>query len=189
MNLVNDVTALISNKLVIYMIALFQEAQLKSNTIEEVILYINNLQPTALVSAGGKDVQVNPYYDLDDSKEDFSFLNLQINSAFYFLDQTIANATMNSLKLCLKLSQYLLSNDTKTVELVVSPTISMPKKDPFSFLRGGKIDNTVFTMPIENIINAPHPVREYQNEYYTSIDKNNNTDRTTEAITIKYHPP
>ena len=74
----------------------------------------------------------------------------------------------------IELPQYFLSTDIKTVELVGSPTISIPKKGHFSFLRGGKPDNTVFTMTPENIFDTAHPVREDQDEDSTSGYENNN---------------
>ena len=76
---------------------------------------------------------------------------------------------------CLKILHYLLSTDTKTMRLVGSPTISIPKKDPFSFVRGGKADNTVFYMMPENIFDTDHPIREDQDEDSTSRYKNKNT--------------
>ena len=90
------------------MIAVFQEAQLKSNRIEEVILYTDNLQPRAFISTGGEVVRFNLNYDFDDRKEGISFFRLQTNINSYLLDQKIAKATTNLLKFCLKPPQYLL---------------------------------------------------------------------------------
>ena len=59
-------------------------------------------------------------------------------------------------------THYLLSTDTKTVELVVSPTISIPEKDTLSLLRGRKMDSIGFTMTPEYIFDTSYPVREYQ---------------------------
>ena len=81
---------------------------------------------------------------------------------------------MQPLQFYLKLPQYLLSTDIKTVELVGSPTISIPKKGHFSFLTGGKPNNTVFTTTPENIFDTDQPVREDQNKDSTSGYENNN---------------
>ena len=44
-----------------------------------------------------------------------------------------------------------MSTDTRTIELMVSPTKSTPSKDNFALLRGGKPDNTKFTTKQTNI--------------------------------------
>ena len=69
-----------------------------------------------------KDYQVNPEDDLEDREEDISFFIIQININTSFLDKTIVKLTMQPLKFSLKLQQHLLSTDTNTVALVVSPT-------------------------------------------------------------------
>ena len=66
---------------------------------------------------------------------------------------------MQPLEFFFKLPQYLLQNDTKTVELVDSPTISIPNKYPFSLIRVGKLDNTLFTMTLENLFDTTHTIR------------------------------
>ena len=55
------------------MIVDFQEEQLQANTIEQSILYVDNLKPMAFVYTVGKDVQVNPGGALEDRKEGIQF--------------------------------------------------------------------------------------------------------------------
>ena len=101
------------------------------------------------------------------------------------LDKLFVEKTMQPLQFLLKPPQYLLSTDTKTVELVGSPNISIPNKDNFSFLRGGKLDNIVFPMKHANLFDTYHPVREDHDKDSTTGDKNKNTVRSTAAKTTK----
>ena len=173
----------VSNKFCIDTSALFQEAQFQANTIEEIILYVKNVQKMELISSWEEDYQVNPDNFLEDNNESIYFFRFQSNLIVYILDKLIVKATLQPLNFCLELLQYILSNDTKNVERVESPIISIPKKDPFWFLRGGKPDNTVLPMKHTNLFDTDHPVREYHDEYSTSGDKNNNTVRNTAAAT------
>ena len=50
------------------------------------------LQPTELVSVGGKGVQDNPYDDLDDRNEDISFFRYQSNVNASLLNKLIYKA-------------------------------------------------------------------------------------------------
>ena len=43
-------------------------------------------------------------------------------------------------------------------------TISISRKDPFLFLRGGKPDNTVFPMTPEDIFDTYHTIKEDQEQ-------------------------
>ena len=131
LNGVSDVMKLISNKLGIDMSAEFQEAQFQENKTEEIILYIDNLHPMNFVSAGGKYVQLSTGYDLENRKEGIYFLIFQINLNASLLGKTIVKASMQKLQSCLNIPKYLLSNEKNTVELVVSPTMSIPNNNPF----------------------------------------------------------
>ena len=154
--------AFVSKGLHIDMSATFQEAQLQANTIDESILYLDNLHTMSYVSSGGKDTQVNPDNSFEYSKEGISFFNFQINLNTSLLDNFFSKATMQPLQLCLDTPQYLLYTDTKTVQLLVSTIISIPKKDHFSFFRGGKPYNTVFPTTPETLSDKYNPVREDQ---------------------------
>ena len=57
---VANVMYFVSNKPGIDMSASLQEAQSQANTIEESILYVNNVQRMEFVSAWEQDSQVNP---------------------------------------------------------------------------------------------------------------------------------
>ena len=98
--------------------AAFQEAQFQSNTIENSLLYMDNLQPMEFFSSGVKYVQVNPDDALEVRKVSISFFRPQSNLNLYLPDKLTTKATMQILKLCLKLPYYILSIYKKTVELV-----------------------------------------------------------------------
>ena len=83
------------------------------------------------VSAWEQDSQVNPDNSLEDTNDSIYFFRFQSNIIIYILDKLIVKATLQPLKLCLELLQYILSTDTKNVERVESPIISIPKKDHF----------------------------------------------------------
>ena len=70
----------------------FQVSKFQANTFEEIIIYMDILQPTELVSAGGKGVQDNPYDDLDDRNEDISFFRYQSNVNASLLNKLIYKA-------------------------------------------------------------------------------------------------
>ena len=98
---------------------------------------------------------------------------------------------MNPLQLYLQQQKYKLYIDTKSVKLVESTTISIPNKDPFSFLRVSKTDNILFPMKPPNLFDAAHTIIEDQDEDSKSRYKNNNrggtkVETTTETIN---HPP
>ena len=128
---VANVMSFVSNKLGIDMSASFQEAQFQANTIEESILYVDNVQRMEFVSAWEQDSQVNPDDSLEDRNDSIYFFRFQSNLIVYILDKLIVKATLQPLKFCLELLQYILSTDTKKVERVESPIIWIPKKDPF----------------------------------------------------------
>ena len=113
------------------MSASFQEAQFQANTIEDSNLYVDNIQRMEFVSEWEQDSQVNPDNSLEDRNDSFYFFRFQSNLIVYILDKQILKATLQPLKFCLELLQYILSTDTKNVERVESPIISIPKKDPF----------------------------------------------------------
>ena len=84
-----------------------------------------------LISSWEEDSQVNPDDSLEDKNESISFFRFQRNLIVYILDKLIEKATLQPLKFCLELLQYILSTDTKNVKRVESPIISIPKKDHF----------------------------------------------------------
>ena len=75
--------------------------------------------------------QVSPDDSLEDSNDSIYFFRFQSNLIVYILDKTILKSTLQPLKLGLKLLHYILSNDTKNVERVESPIISISEKDHF----------------------------------------------------------
>ena len=75
---------------------------------------------------------------------------------------------MQPQQIWLKLPQYLKYTDIKTMDIVVSPTISKLNKDPFYLLRGGKLNNTVFSISPKNLFDTACPTREDQDEDYTN---------------------
>ena len=83
------------------------------------------------VSAWDQDYQVNPDDSLEDRNDSIYFFRFQRNLIVYILDKLILIATLQPLKFCLDLLEYILSTDTKNVERVESPIISIPKKDHF----------------------------------------------------------
>ena len=83
------------------------------------------------VSAWEQDSQVNPDNSLEDRNDSIYFFRFQSNLIVYILDKLIVKATLQPLKLCLELLQYNLSTDTKNVERIESPIISIPKKGHF----------------------------------------------------------
>ena len=121
----------VSNKLGIDMSASFQEAQFQANTIEESILFVDNVQQMEFVSVWDQDSQVNPDDSLEDTNESIYFFRFQSNIIVYILDKIIVKATLQLLKFCLELLEYILSNDTKNVERVESPIISVTKEGSF----------------------------------------------------------
>ena len=108
----------ISNKTIIDMSAAFQEEKYQANITEDSILYMDNLHTMKLFSA-----VVNTDDYLDYSKEYTPLFRLHSNLNTSLLEKKIVKSTMQQLQTCLKLPQYLLSNDTNTVELVGSTTI------------------------------------------------------------------
>ena len=68
---------------------------------------------------------------LEDKNEGIYFFRFRSNLIVYILDKLIVKATLQPLIFCLELLQYILSTETKNVERVESPIISIPKKDPF----------------------------------------------------------
>ena len=83
------------------------------------------------VSAWEQDSEVNPDNSLEDTNDSIYFFRFQSNLNVYILDKLIVEATLQPLKFCLELLEYILSTDTKNAERVESPIISIPDKDPF----------------------------------------------------------
>ena len=71
--------------------------QLKANTIEDGILYVDNLQPMALVPKRKEKIQVNPDDALEDMKEVIYFFGFQININVSFIYKQIVKATIHPL--------------------------------------------------------------------------------------------
>ena len=80
---------------------------------------MHNLHHMVLVYEEGEYVQVNHCGALYNSKEDISFFWFHSNLNASLLDNIIVKATMQPLKLFLKIPQYIRYNDTKYVEFVV----------------------------------------------------------------------
>ena len=81
-----------------------------------------------LISSWEEDYQVNMDDSLEDKNESIYFSIFQRNLIVYILDKLIVKATLQPLKFCLELLQYILSTDTKNVKRVESPIISVTKE-------------------------------------------------------------
>ena len=75
------------DKLGIDMSASFQEAQFQANTIEESILYVDNVHQMEFISAWEQDSQVSPDDSLEDSNDSIYFFRFQSNLIVYILDK------------------------------------------------------------------------------------------------------
>ena len=84
----------VSNKLDIDMSEDSQEAQFQAYTTRESILQVNNLQPMEYASAVGKCVEVNTDDNLEDMREDITFLRFKSNIKDYLIDKQILKEMM-----------------------------------------------------------------------------------------------
>ena len=116
------------------MSASFQESQFQANTIEDSILYVENVQRMEFVSAWEQYSQVNPDDSLEDRNDSIYFFRFQSNLIVYILDKIIVKATLQPLKFNLELLQYILSTDTKMGNVWNHPSYQYQRRILFNSL-------------------------------------------------------